>query len=275
MKMDALNSQICYPLGVNSGLRATNSQLSTQKNQIGGFETEIATSNWDGTRNETPPATGQPEEIICTFHERHRRGFADFHHGHHSVDLMNSFNPPIFEENFGKFADSIRSGIDTIPDSGARTAIEGEITNFETSIKETLDNFTNEFRSLVQDQAELFNGAFEQLINAISGYFNNDGVDPTVETADNEDIVDSTDLTATDPQTFKFEEFEINLREKFIAALDEFLKKLKETAWGQEDFAAQANGAAYPSYSENYEQIMAITNSYNHGSGNETFTTLA
>jgi len=275
MKMDAFNSQICYPLGPNSDLRATNSQLSTQNNQIGGFETEIATSSLDATGNETPLETGQPEEIICTFHERHCRGFADFHHGHHSVDLMNNFNPPPVGENVDKFADSIRSGIDTIPDSDTRTAIEGEITNFETSVKETLENFTNEFRNLIQDQTELFNTAFEQLINAISGYFENDGVDPSTETAGNENIVDSTDLTATDPQTFKFEEFEINLRDKFIAALDEFLKNLKETAWVQEDFAAKANGAAYPSYSENYEQMMAITNSNNHGSGHETFMTLA
>lgn len=275
MKMDALNSQICYPLGVNSGLRATNSQPSIQKNQIGRFETEIATRNLDATGNETPLATGQPEEIICTFHERYLRGFADFHHGHHSADQMNNFNPPTIGENFGKFADSIRSGMDTIPDSDTRTAIEGDITNFETSVKETLDNFKNEFMNLVQDQTELLNGAFEQLINAISGYFENDGVDPATETAGDENILDSTDLTATDPQKFKFEEFEINLREKFIAELDEFLKKLKETAWVQEDFAAKANGATYQNFPENYEQMMAITNSNNHGSGHETFTTLA
>ena len=117
--------------------------------------------------------------------------------------------------------------------------------------------------------------AYDELITAISGNFNNDESNTTGEIPDIENPGDSADLTATDPQPFNFDEFEMKLREKFIATLDELLKKLKETTYAQDDLAAKGNGAAYTSLSKNYDQMMASTISNNQSHERETFITVA
>ncbi len=275
MKMDAVHPQY-YPAEVNAGQRTMNNQLSTQKNQMRCFQTDIA-QGYIGTDETDPPmATGQPEEVIWTSHQRDFRGYADFCHHHHSCCGMNNFDPPAVEENFGKFAGSIRSEIDTIPDNDTLNALEADIINFETSVKEAMDNFTSGLLNIVQDQTKLFNLAYDELKNAISGYFNTDDEsDPVAAIPETENIGEGVDSATTDPQLFKFDEFEMKLREKFIAALDELFNGLREVMYVQDGFVAQGNGAAFASIAENYDQMMESTNSNKLGSANGTFMTSA
>ncbi len=115
----------------------------------------------------TTMTVGQTDEALCTFSERHLMGFEDMPHRQYAFDGMNNINPPTIEENFAKFADSIRSEIDTTLYSDSLNTIEGDIRNFETSAKEALDDFTDGLLNLVQDQMELINLAYDELITAI------------------------------------------------------------------------------------------------------------
>jgi hypothetical protein len=275
MKMNAVHSQVCYPLEVNARQRTINNQRSTQKNQMCCFETEIAPGNFSANGTETPMATGQPEEVFCTFHERHFRGFEDMHHHNNSFAIMNNFDPPAVEEIVGKVADSIRSELDTIPDNNTLNTIEANIRNFETTVKEALDNFTKGLLNLVQDQTKLFDPASDELTNANSGFINNDDSNPEAEIPDSENTGDVADTATTSPQPFKFDEFEMKLKEKFFVAWDELIKGLREARDVRDNFVAKGNGAAYASFSGNYEQLMESAISNNHSSEHETFTTSA
>ena len=275
MKMDAVHPQY-YPAEVNTRQITMNNQLSTQENQIPRFQADIAPGYFGTDGTEPPMAIGQPEEVIYTPHQKYFRGYADFCHHHHSCYGMNNFDPPAVAENFDKFTDSIRSEIDTIPDNDTLNAIEADIINFETSVKDALDNFTSGLLNIVQDQTKLFNLAYDELKNAISGYFNTDDEsDPVAAIPETENIGEGVDLATTDPQLFKFDEFEIKLREKFIAALDELFNGLKEAMSVQDGFVAQGNGAAFASIAENYDQMMESTNSDKQASANGTFMTSA
>ena len=274
MKMDAVHPQY-YPTEVHARQRTMSDQPSTQKNQMCRFETEIARENFSFNGAETAMPEGQPEEVICTFHQRDFRAYADFCHQQNSCYGMNNFDPLTVEENFGQFADSIRSEINTIPDNDTLNAVETDIKNFETSVKEALENFTNGLLNIVQDQSKLFSLAYDELINAISGYFNNDDSNPVAEITTTENSGDGVDVATTDPQLFKFDEFEMTLREKFIAALDELFNGLRQAISVQDGFDAQGNGAAFASVAENYDQMMESTNSNNLRPKHETFITSA
>ena len=224
MKMTALQSQVCYPLEVNAERRSSNNHLSRQNNQMCCFETEMVSGNFTTNGIGTTMATGQTEEASCTFSERHLLRFEDRTHRQYAFDGMNNINPPAVEDDFAKFTDSIRSEINTIPYTDSLNAVEGDIRNFETSAKEAMDDFTDGLMNLVQDQMELINLAYDELITAINGSFNNGDNNPVAEIAEIEKNGDGADPAATIPQPFDFGEFEMKLREKFIAALDELLK---------------------------------------------------
>ncbi len=232
---------------------------------------------------------------------------------------MNYVDPAAVDEHFGNFADSIRTEIGTIPDNEILNTIEADIRAFESSVKEALDNFANDLLNLFQDQTQLFTMAFDGLINAISGQFNNDGSIPGAEVPDDDgtpaaevpdgdgisvakapgddsiptaqvpddnstavgeipdtgNVGDVDDSGAIGIEPFNYDEFEMNLREKFIAALDELLKRFREAASVQADFFANENGTAIGRIAENYEQMMASTDSNNQVSENRTVTTSA
>jgi len=275
MKMDAVHPQY-YPAEVNTRQITMNNQLSTQKNQMPCFQADIAPGYFGTDGTERPMAIGQPEEVIYTSPQKYFRGYADFCHHHNSCYGMNNFDPPAVDENFGKFTDSIRSEIGTIPDNDALNAIEADITKFETSVKEALDNFTSGLLNIVQDQTNLINLAYDELKNAISGYFNTDDKsDPVAAIPEAENTSDGVDSATTDPQLFKFDEFEMKLREKFMAALDELFNGLREVMSVQDGFVAQGNGAAFASIAENYDQMMESTNSNKPTSADGTFMTSA
>lgn len=269
MKMEAAYSQILYPTEVNARQRSINHQRSAQENQMCCFDTLLDSGDFRTNGGEKPMAAGQPEEVICNFHERDFMGFANICHRHNSFDVMNYVDPAAVKENFSNFTNSVKSEIDTIPGDDALNAIETDIRNFETSVKETLDNFTNELLNFVQDQTKLFNIAYDKLINAISGYVNSYDSDPEAELPDIDNTGDVADSATADSRSFKFEEFEIKFREKFIAALDELLNELKEATYVQDNFIAKGIGTAYENYSGNYDQMMESNNSNDH----ETFTT--
>ena len=274
MKMDAVHPQY-YPAEVNTRQVTMNNQLSTQENQMGCFQANIA-PGYFGTDGTEPPMTiGQPEEVIYTSHQKYFRGYADFCHHHNSCYGMNNFDPPAVDESFGKFTDSIRSEIDTIPDNDTLNAIEADILNFETSVKDALDNFTSGLLNIVQDQTNLINQAYDELKHAISGYFNNDDSDPVAAIPETENISEGVDSATTDPQLFKFDEFEIKLREKFMAALDELFSGLKAAMSAQDGFVTQGNGGVFASLAENYDQMMESTNSNKLTPANGTFITSA
>ena len=274
MKMDAVHPQY-YPADVNTRQITMNNQLSTQENQMGCFQADIV-PGYFGTDGTEPPMTiGQPKEVIYTSHQKYFRGYADFCHHHNSCYRMNNFDPPAVDENFGKFTDSIRSEIDTIPDKDTLDAIEADIINFETSVKDALDNFTSGLLNIVQDQTNLINQAYDELKHAISGYFNNDDSDPVAAIPETENIGEGVDSATTDPQLFKFDEFEIKLREKFMAALDELFNGLKRAMSAQDGFVTQGNGGVFASLAENYDQMMESTNSNKLTPANGTFITSA
>jgi hypothetical protein len=275
MKMDALPSQVYYTHEANAGQRTLNAQLSTQQNRLPCFEAEIASQNFAANLDETTAATGQPEDITYTFLERPCRCFSGLRHHDISFDAAHDSNPMTAEENFNIFADSIRSEMDTIPNVNTPSEIQASITNFETTIKETLDNFKSDLLNLVQEQTELFNRAFDQLMTSISANFSDDDAVPAAETTEIDAIVDNDGVTKEAPQPFKFEEFEMKLREKFAAALDEFFKRLEETAWVRENFNTQPGGVAYPNFNTNYDQIMAGTGPKSNGSEQGAFMTSA
>jgi len=306
MRMDAVPSQVYYPPEVNAGQGAINNQLSTSKNQMCCFGAEMASGNFADIETGTPMATGQPEEFCCSPNERYLRGFSDIQPN--SFNVMNSIDQAAVDQNFDEFSGAIRAEIDTIPDNETLNAIEADVRTFETSVKEALDSFANDLLSLVQEQTNLFTMAFEGLISAISGHFNSDDSLPAVEVPDDDvtsvaevpdgdgisvaevpdddsnpvaEVSDSenagvvADSATTEPQPFNFDEFEMNLREKFTAALDELLKRFREATSVQADFVAITNGAAFASITENYDQIMESTHSNNQESENGTFTTSA
>ena len=274
MKMDAVHPQY-YPAEVNTRQITMNNQLSTQENQMPRFQADIAPGYFGTDGTDPPMAIGQPEEVIYTSHQKYFRGYADFCHHHNSCYGMNNFDPPAVDENFGKFTDSIRSEIDTIPDNDTLNAIEADIINFETSVKDALDNFTSGLLNIVQDQTNLINQAYDELKNAISGYFNKDDSDPVAAIPETENIGEGVDSATTDPQLFKFDEFEIKLREKFMAALDELFSGLKAAMSAQDGFVTQGNGGVFASLAENYDQMMESTNSNKLTSANGTFITSA
>ena len=306
MKMDAVPSQVYYPSEVNAGQRAINNQLSTPKIQMCCFEAEMPSGNFADIETGTPMATGQPEEFCCSPNERYLRGFSDIQPN--SFNLMNSIDQATVDQNFYEFSGAIRTEIGTIPDNETLNAIEADVRTFETSVKEALDSFANELLSLVQEQTNLFTMAFEGLISAISGHFNSDDSLPAVEVPDDDgtpaaevadgggisvaeipdddsnpvaEVSDSgiagvvADSATTGPQPFNFDEFEMNLREKFTAALDELLKRFREATSVQADFVAKTNGAAFASITENYDQIMESTHSNNQVSEGGAFITSA
>jgi hypothetical protein len=295
MKMDAVPSQVYYPSEVNAGQRAITNQLSTPKIQTCCFEAEMASGNFVDNETGTPMATRQPEEFCCSPNERYLRGFSDIQPN--SFNVMNSIDQATVDQNFDEFSGAIRTEIGTIPDNETLNAIEADVRTFETSVKEALDSFANELLSLVQEQTNLFTMAFEGLISAISGHFNSDDSLPAVEVPDDgstpvaeipdddsnpvAEVSDSenagvvADSATTGPQPFNFDEFEMNLREKFTAALDELLKRFREATSVQADFVAITNGGAFASITENYDQIMESTHSNNQESENGTFTTSA
>jgi hypothetical protein len=292
MKMDAVPMQAYRPLDLYPRQGAINNQQSTPTNQMCRFEAEMASGNFTVDETETPAATGQPEEFFCSCCQAHLSGFSDIQQN--SFAAMNYVDPAAVDENFGEFANSIRTEIGTIPDNEILNTIESDIRAFEASVKEALDNFANDLLSLVQDQTNLFSMAFEGLINAISGQFNSDDSLPAVEVAedgtksvaevldkdgnpvtaipDNGEVDDS---VATGPEPFNYDKFEMNLREKFIAALDELLKRFREAASVQADFFANENGTAIGRIAENYDQMMANTDLNNQVSENKTITTSA
>ena len=102
-----------------------------------------------------------------------------------------------------------------------------------------------------------------------------DDSNPVAEVSDYEIAGVVADSATTGPQPFNFDEFEMNLREKFTAALDELLKRFREATSVQADFVAKTNGGAFASITENYDQIMESTHSNNQESENGTFTTSA
>ena len=306
MKMDAVPMQAYRPLDLYPGQGAINNQQSTPTNQMCCFETEMASGNFAAVETETPAATGQPEEFFCSCYQGHLRGFSDIQQN--SFAAMNYVDPAAVDEHFGNFADSIRTEIGTIPDNEILNTIEADIRAFESSVKEALDNFANDLLNLFQDQTQLFTMAFDGLINAISGQFNNDGSitgaevpdgdgisvakapgDDSIPTAqvpddnstavgeipDTGNVGDVDDSGAIGIEPFNYDEFEMNLREKFIAALDELLKRFREAASVQADFFANENGTAIGRIAENYEQMMASTDSNNQVSENRTVTTSA
>ena len=306
MRMDAVRSQVYYPPEVNAGQGAINNQLSTSKNQMCCFGAEMASGNFADIETGTPMATGQSEEFCCSPNERYLRGFSDIQPN--SFNLMNSIDQATVDQNFYEFSGAIRTEIGTIPDNETLNAIEADVRTFETSVKEALDSFANDLLSLFQEQTNLFTMAFEGLISAISGHFNSDDSLPAVEVPDDDgtpaaevadgggisvaeipdddsnpvaEVSDSgiagvvADSATTGPQPFNFDEFEMNLREKFTAALDELLKRFREAMSVQADFVAKTNGAAFASITENYDQIMESTHSNNQESENGTFTTSA
>ena len=274
MKMDAVHPQY-YPAEVNTRQITMNNQLPTQENQIPRFQADIAPGYFGTDGTESPMAIGQPEEVIYTSHQKYFRGYADFCHHHNSCYGMNNFDPPAVNENFGKFTHSIRSEIDTIPDNDALNAIEADIINFETSVKDALDNFTSGLLNIVQDQTNLINQAYDELKHAISGYFMKDDSDPVAAIPEAENIGEGVDSATTDPQLFKFDEFEIKLREKFMAALDELFSGLKAAMSAQDGFVTHGNGGVFASLAENYDQMMESTNSNKLASANGTFITSA
>ncbi len=306
MRMDAVPSQVYYPPEVKAGQGAINNQLSTSKNQICCFGGEMASGNFADIETGTPMATRQPEEFCCSSHERYLRGFSNIQPN--SFNVMNSIDQAAVDQNFDEFSGAIRAEIGTIPDNETLNAIEADVRTFETSVKEALDSFANDLLSLVQEQTNLFTMAFEGLISAIGGHFNSDDSLPAVEVPDDDgtpaaevpdggaisvakvpdddsnsvaEVSDSgiggvvADSTTTGPQPFNFDEFEMNLREKFTAALDELLKRFREATSVQADFVATTNGGAFTSITENYDQIMENTHSNNQESENGTFMTSA
>jgi hypothetical protein len=295
MKMDAVPSQVYYPSEVNAGQRAITSQLSSSKNQMCCFEAEMASGNFVDNETGTPMATIQPEELCCSSNERYLRGFSDIQPN--SFNVMNSIDQATVDENFDEFSGAIRTEIGTIPDNETLNAIEADVRTFETSVKEALDSFANELLSLVQEQTNLFAMAFEGLISAISGHFNSDDSlpavevpgdgstpvaeipdddsNPVAEVSDSENAGVVADSATTGPQPFNFDEFEMNLREKFTAALDELLKRFREATSVQADLVAITNGGAFANITENYDQIMESTHSNNQVSENRTITTSA
>ena len=70
-----------------------------------------------------------------------------------------------------------------------------------------MENFTNGLLNIVQDQSKLFSLTYDELINAISGYFYNDDSNPVAEITAPENSGDGVDVATTDPQLFKFDEF--------------------------------------------------------------------
>ncbi len=306
MKMDAVAMQAYRPLDLYPRQGAINNQQSTPTNQMCCFEAEMASGNFTVDETETPAATGQPEEFFCSCCQAHLSGFSDIQQN--SFAAMNYVDPAAVDENFGEFANSIRTEIGTIPDNETLNAIEADVRTFETSVKEALDSFANDLLSLVQEQTNLFTMAFEGLISAIGGHFNSDDSLPAVEVPDDDgtpaaevpdggaisvakvpdddsnsvaEVSDSgiggvvADSTTTGPQPFNFDEFEMNLREKFTAALDELLKRFREAASVQADFFANENGTAIGRIAENYDQMMASTDLKNQVSENKTITTSA
>ncbi len=295
MKMDAVPMQAYRPLDLYPRQGAINNQQSTPTNQMCRFEAEMASGNFTVDGTETPAATSQPEESFCSCCQAHLSGFSNIQQN--SFAAMNYVDPAAVDENFGNFADSIRTEIGTIPDNEILNTIESDIRAFEDSVKEALDNFANDLLSLVQDQTNLFSMAFEGLINAISGQFNSEDSLPAVEVAedgaklvtevldedgnpvtaipDTGNVGDVDGSVATGPEPFNYDEFEMNLREKFIAALDELLKRFREAASVQADFFANENGTAIGRIAENYDQMMASTDLNNQVSENKTFTTSA
>ena len=127
----------------------------------------MVSRNFAANGGEKPMATGQTEEAFCTFSESHLMGFADMPHRQYAFDGINNFNLPTVEEKIAKFADPIRSEIDTFPYNDSLNTIEVDIRNFETSAKEALDDFTDGLLNLVHDHMELVNLACDELINAI------------------------------------------------------------------------------------------------------------
>ena len=67
----------------------------------------------------------------------------------------------------------------------------------------------------------------------------------------------------------------MKLREKFITVLDELFNGLRQAMSVQDGFDAQGNGSAFASIAENYDQMMASTNSNNLRPEHETFMTSA
>ena len=170
-----------------------------------------------------------------------------------------------------------RQAAELVPVVKSMLSTDGTVIRaFESSVKEALDNFTNELLNIVQDQTKLFDTAYNELINAISGYFKGDDINPVAEELPGiENTGDVAESPTTNSQPFNFEDFEINFREKFMAALDELLNGLKKNMHVPNDFVDEGIAKSYPSNSGNYANIMEITDSNNNGADHETIAILA
>ncbi len=276
MKMDAAYSLNYYPTDVNVKPYAMNYQQSSQENQMCCFETMIPSGNFSAIEKEDPMSTGQPQDVVCCLHERDFMDIANICNRHNLFNAMNNTDSAAVDENLSGFTESVKSEIDTIPVDNPLSTFETDIRNFEHSVKEALDSFTNELLNIVQDQTKLFDTAYNELINAISGYFKGDDIDPVAEELPGiKNTGDVAESPTTNSQAFKFEEFEITFREKFMAALDELLNGLKKNMHVYDDFDDEGVAKGYPSYSGNYAHMQEVTNPDNHGSDHETFTVLA
>ena len=217
------------------------------------------------------------EVDIRNFETSAKEALDDFTDGllnlvHDQMEFINLACDELINAISGNFNKSDSNTIAEIPD----IANTGDLTDPVVPAPQAF-NFDKIERllNLIQDQAKLINLAYDELITAISGNFNNDESNTVAEIPDIENPGDSANPTATASQLFNFDEFEMKLREKFIAALDELLKGIKETIYVQNNLVAKGNGAACASLSKNYDQMMESIVSNNHGSVRETFKTLA
>jgi hypothetical protein len=270
MKIDAAYAQIYYPAEVRAGQRSMSYQRPSQENQICCFEM-IDSGNFSAIGNEKPMAIGQPQDVGYCYHDRHFMDFTSTCRRHHSFSAVNNIDSAAVEDSFSSFTGLVKSEIDTIPGSNALSAIETDIRNFEISVKAALDNFTDDLMTLVQNQTELFDQAYTELVSAISGYFDRHGSDSASELSDIENTGDAGESATTNARSFNFEEFEIKFRETFMTALDELLKSLKEATYIRNDAVAEGSGQGHVGNSGNYAQLMESTHSSNDESDHGTF----